>query len=95
MKKKDNKKNLLSYLAEKVIKTDIAGYRLNPESEDIYSKFKEEENIYPENISNSMESNVNNKANMNNEKDFAKGKKGSDLDVPDSETDDGQEKGWQ
>ena len=63
-----------------------------PDSEDIYGKFKEEENIDPEDISKTKELNGISKAGKNNEKDFAEDKSGGDLDVPGSELDDEQEK---
>ena len=69
---------------------DLPGYPLYPDDEDIYSKCKEEENIDPEDISQTKEANDNNDEG-NNEKDFVKDESGGDLDVPGSELDDPQE----
>lgn len=73
-------------------KTDFPGYPEYPDSEDIYSKLKEEKNIDPEDISKLKESSENSKAGKNNEEDFAEDESGSNLDVPGSELDDEQEK---
>jgi hypothetical protein len=79
MKTKGNKNNHLQ------------GYPLYPASEDVYSKYQEEKDINPEDISKTKDSNENNKAGKSNEKDFNDDMSGSDLDVPGSELDDKQE----
>lgn len=76
MKQKDNKKNL-------------PGYPENPASEDVYSKWKEETELNPEDIS--KKKTPNEKPGKMNEKDFADDMSGSDLDIPGSELDDKQE----
>jgi hypothetical protein len=72
-------------------KTDTPGYPVYPADEDIFNKFKEEENIDPENISKKKELKKKTKDGKNNEKDFEEDKSGSDLDVPGSELDDENE----
>jgi hypothetical protein len=92
MKKQCNQINLSVQQADKQGKIDLLGYPLYPADEDIFSKFKEEGNINPEDISKTKELNENDKAGKNNEKDFVEDQSGSDLDVPGSELDDEQEK---
>ncbi|HEY5122992.1 MAG TPA: hypothetical protein VIK14_04585 [Ignavibacteria bacterium] len=92
MEKKDDKTNLPAKQADNDGKTDLPGYPSYPDSEDIYIKDKEEENIDPEDISKTKESGQNSKAGKRNEKDIVDDKSGSDLDVPGSELDDAQEK---
>ena len=70
-------------------KNNLQGYPLYPASEDIYSKFQEEKDINPEDLSEIKESNY--KDGKSNEKDFNDDKSGSDLDIPGSELDDKQE----
>ncbi len=69
----------------------LLGYPFYPANEDIYSKYQEENNIDPEDISRVKELNVRNKVETSNEKDFPDDISGSDLDVPGSELDDNQE----
>lgn len=76
MKDKDTKKN-----------TD--GYPENPSSEGVYSKWKEETELDPEDIT--KKKTPNEKPGAKNEKDFSDDMSGSDLDVPGSELDDEQE----
>jgi hypothetical protein len=71
--------------------SDLPGYPLYPSSEDIFSKYKEEENLNPEDISKSKTLNEDGVAGKNNEKDFQEDLSGGDLDVPGSELDDEQE----
>lgn len=66
------------------------GYPHYPNSEDIYSQAKEEDNLNPENVS--KRKTPNEKEGERNEKNFEDDKSGSDLDVPGSELDDSQEK---
>ena len=72
-------------------KNDIKGYLPYPASEDIYSRYQEEENINPEDISSMKDPVENGKDGKNNEKDFIEDSSGSDLDVPGSELDDNSE----
>jgi hypothetical protein len=92
MKKKVDKTNLPAEQADKDGKADLPGYPSYPDSEDIYIKDKEEENIDPEDISQKKESGKKSKSGKRNEKDFDEDKSGSDLDVPGAELDDEQEK---
>ncbi len=92
MKKKGNKTKLSDEQANKDGKADLPGYPSYPDSEDIYSKDKEEKSVDPEDITKSKESSQESKLGKNNEKDFVEDESGSDLDVPGSELDDEQEK---
>jgi len=85
MKNKDDKKSL----SNSKEKTKLSGYPLYPAKEDVYSKWNEEQNVNPEDISQTKEANE--KAGTKNEKDFNDDMSGSDLDVPGSELDDQQE----
>ena len=92
MKKLDDSTNLFVPQAHKQGKIVLPGYPLYPAGEDIFRKYKEEENINPEDISKTKELNENEHSGKNNEKDFIEDQSGSDLDVPGSELDDEQEK---
>jgi hypothetical protein len=81
MKKSDKKSNPFKTVKNKEAETEFLGYPLYPASEDVYSKFKEEEDIDPENTS---------KLKQPVELDF-EGEAGGDLDIPGSELDDEQE----
>jgi hypothetical protein len=70
-------------------KENLSGYPAYPASEDIYSKYQEDKNINPEDLSKSKEPNDN--TGSNNEKDFNDNVSGSDLDIPGAEMDDNQE----
>jgi hypothetical protein len=83
----DNKYPLVRQEGDKK-KIILPGYPTYPASEDIYSQCKEEEEINPENIT---ETKVNEEQGVNNEKDFMDDSSGNDLDVPGSELDDSQE----
>ncbi len=63
-------------------KNDFPGYPLYPPSDDIYSRFKEEESLNPEDLSKKKEPNE--KPGTRNEKDFSEDISGDDLDVPGS-----------
>jgi hypothetical protein len=69
-------------------KDNLSGYPAYPASEDIYSKYQEEKNINPEDITKPKEQND---TGLNNEKDFNDDVSGSDLDIPGAEMDDNQE----
>lgn len=66
----------------------LPGYPTYPESEDIYSQAKEEEEINPEEITTNKE---NDETGENNRKDFEEDVTGDDLDIPGSELDDNEE----
>jgi len=67
---------------------NFPGYPVYPDSEDIYKKFQEEEDINPEDISKTKEQNSNN-AFRRKDNDNESGE--NDLDIPGSELDDLQE----
>ena len=85
MKEKEENTTLTSWQAD----NNLPGYPVYPAKDDIYSKYKEEKSINPEDITKTKESNVTD--GKNNEKDFDDDVSGSDLDVPGSELDDDQE----
>jgi len=89
MKEKEDNTNLADHQESSEDKNNLPGYPLYPASEDIYSKYREEKDIDPEDISKIKESN--DIVGTNNEKDFNDDVSGSDLDVPGSELDDEQE----
>jgi hypothetical protein len=89
MKEQGNDTNLLGRQAGNEEKINLQGYPFYPASEDIYSKFQEEKDINPEDLSKTKESNDND--GTNNEKDFIDDVSGRDLDIPASELDDDQE----
>src|ERR1035437_8157405 len=91
MKQKDNNANLSNTQEKNMEKKNLSGYPIYPAKEDIYSKWKEEKNINPEDISKNKDSNKNEKIGDRNEKDFNDDVSGSDLDIPGSELDDQQE----
>jgi hypothetical protein len=70
-------------------KNDLLGYPMYPASEDIYSKYQEEKDINPEDISKVKESNSN--LETNSKIEFNDNASGSDLDIPGAELDDNQE----
>ena len=67
------------------------GYPIYPAGEDIYNKYKEEEELDPDDPSSIKESTRIERAGTRNEKDFEDDQTGNDLDVPGSELDDVQE----
>jgi len=91
MMEKDENKKLPGRKSGTTGKNDMKGYLPYPASEDIYSKYQEEKNINPEDISRMKDPVENGKDGKNNEKDFIEDSSGSDLDVPGSELDDDQE----
>ncbi len=70
-------------------KQDFPGYPKYGKEEDIYSKFKEEEDIDPENIGQLKGENE--MPETMNEKSFNEDLVGDDLDIPGSEMDDADE----
>lgn len=91
MKTKGKIKNLDDRQTVDQKKKNLPGYPLYPDNEDIYSKYHEEKEINPEDITRIKESIKKHKAGTANEKDFNDDESGSDLDVPGSELDDEQE----
>ncbi len=90
MKQKDNNANLSAKQTENEEKTNLSGYPLYPTKEDVYSKWKEEKDLNPEDISKVKA--PNDKVDTNNEKDFTDDVSGGDLDIPGSEQDDDYKK---
>jgi len=89
MKAKDDKTNQPGRQKGHKEKNDLSGYPTYPANEDIYSKYHEEKNIDPEDISKTKDSNDN--LGTNNEIDSGDDVSGSDLDIPGAELDDNQE----
>ncbi len=69
---------------------DLPGYPSEPKTEDVYSNWKEESEINPEDLT--KQKTPNEKPGEANEKGFVGNVSGRDLDVPGSELDDKQEK---
>jgi hypothetical protein len=76
-------------LKSKMPKDNLSGYPAYPVSEDIYSKYQEEKDINPEDISTNKISES--YSGTNSEKDFSDDMSGNDLDIPGAELDDEQE----
>ena len=91
MKEKKGTVNLPKLPLPAEHRTNLPQIMSYPATEDIYNKSKEEENIDPENISKTKDSNKNDSIGKNNEKDFSSDISGNDLDVPGSELDDADE----
>ncbi len=68
------------------IKSDLPGYPLYPDNEDIYSRGRKEPFIDPENLKEIKK--LPEERGKRNEKDFKEDLSGSDLDIPGSELDD-------
>ncbi len=89
--KKKNAAEVLDKQLEKEEIINFPGYPLYPASDDIYSKFRKDLLIDPEDVSQMKESADKAKVHTRNEKDFDDDVSGDDLDVPGSELDDEQE----
>jgi hypothetical protein len=89
--KKNSKADLINEQVEKEEIGDFPGYPLYPASEDIYSKFKKDTLVDPEEAAEMQDSMNKAKVHTRNEKDFDDDKSGGDLDVPGSELDNQQE----
>jgi hypothetical protein len=89
MKANKGKNNLSGRQKGREEKDNLSGYPVYPASEDIYSKYEEERDINPEDLSKTKESN--DITGTNNEKDFNDDVSGGDLDIPGAEMDDNQE----
>ncbi|HTB32256.1 MAG TPA: hypothetical protein VK808_09540 [Bacteroidia bacterium] len=84
-KKTDNNKQI-----EEEGKNDFPGYPIYPAGQDVYSKFKEEKELDPEDISKRKSPNDMEAKNLN-EKNFKDDVSGGDLDIPGSELDEEEE----
>lgn len=89
MKKKEDKKPLDGRQKGSNKNNDLPGYPSYPANEDIFSKYQEEKDINPEDISTPKPSHTDNDS--ISELDLNTGLPGSDLDVPGSELDDEME----
>jgi len=88
MKKKGDK----IILPEKAGENEKFVIPVYPAGEDIYNKFREEQDINPEDISKKKSPNEEDDLKKGNEKDFEDDVSGEDLDIPGAELDDEQEK---
>jgi hypothetical protein len=91
MTQKEDKKKLPGQKHGSPEEVDLQGYPLYPSSEDIYSKFREEKEINPEDISKVKQPNETAKAGEIKTGKSIGNPSGDDLDVPGSELDDEQE----
>jgi hypothetical protein len=89
MKEKENNRNLPVQIKAHNSEDKFPGYPTYPANEDIFSKYQEEKEINPENISESKT--IVGKDNIERETTINKDAPGSDLDVPGSELDDALE----
>ena len=76
------------YPGGSVEKDDLQEYKLYPENEDIYKKYKEEEELDPEDISKVKKSNWDDEVVSDIDFELSEAVPGSDLDIPGSELDD-------
>lgn len=90
MKKHSDKKNLLEPKSKHHGISNIEGYPLYPDNEDIYNKSQKDETIDTDGISR-HELDENEKLGANNEKEFEQDKSGDELDIPGVELDNQQE----
>jgi len=88
MKKNENDK--IQQLLQDVTNenNEPEGYPVYPEKEDIYNKFRKEKSIDPEDIDKTKELVI---VRKENELDFSQDIIGSDLDIPEFESDDTEE----
>ena len=91
MKTEGTTKQLASPLTEDNEIASLPGYPIYPAAEDIYSKYKEEKDIDPADISLIKELNADDKAGSNRMKVVEVNISGIDMDVPGSELDDKME----
>jgi hypothetical protein len=85
---KKNSKTTTPYQGESAEKDDLQEYKLYPENEDIYKKYKEEEELDPEDISKVKKSSWDDEVVSDIDFDLNEAVPGSDLDIPGSELDD-------
>lgn len=94
--KKNSKADLIKEQIEKEVINSYPGYPLYPASDDIYSKFRKDEMIDPEEAAEMQDSMDKAKVHTRNEQDFEEDMPerhlvGDGLDVPGSELDNQQE----
>ena len=88
MKEKDKNSNLSARQSGNVVRNNLKGYPLYPESEDIYNKYQEDRKINPGEISKTEESADADEVLEIDENDSNNGESDNDLDVPGAELDD-------
>jgi hypothetical protein len=88
MKKQNDKLNQSDNQTDNHEENNLPGYPIYPDSEDIYRKFQEEEEINPEDTSKTKDPNSTNAIRKN---DLNDEQSDTDLDIPGSELDDQQE----
>lgn len=88
MKKQNDKLNQSDNQTDSKQEDSLPGYPVYPDSEDIYTNFREEEEINPEDTSKTKEPNSTNTLRRN---DLDGEQSEKDLDIPGSELDDHQE----
>ena len=88
---KKGSKSTSSYQVGNIEKYDLQEYTLYPESEDIYNKYKEEEELDPEDISKIKKTSLDDNDASDIDMELNEDVPGSDLDIPGSELDDEQE----
>ncbi len=88
MKKQDDKLNLSDNQTDNKEENILPGYPVYPDSEDIYKKLQEEEEINPEDTSKTKVPNNTNEIRKN---ELDEEQSEDDLDIPGSELDDQQE----
>jgi hypothetical protein len=91
MKEKDENGNLSARQENRKENRNLEGYPLYSTGEDFYSKFEEDKDIDPENISIAEESPENEEISPDTTIDSKKEKAQDNLDVPGAELDDAQE----
>jgi len=79
------------YKVGNIEKYDLQEYVSYPPGEDIYNKFREEEELDPEDTSKIKQKRQDETAESDLEIDFENDEPGNDLDIPGSELDDDQE----
>jgi hypothetical protein len=88
---KKSRNNPPPYQIGNVENYDLQEYKLYPENEDIYRRYKEEKELDPEDISKVKKSNPDDEVLSDIDMEFNEVLVGSDLDTPGSELDNEQE----
>jgi len=91
MKEKHDNKQLSEKQADGKMINDLPGYPSYPEGDDIFSRYQEEQDLNPEDISENKALNTENRSGSRTNLHENDGLSGNDLDVPGSELDDDQE----
>ena len=91
MKAKHDDKPVAAEYAEDQTINNLPGYPSYPEGEDIFNKYREEQDLNPEDISKIKIPNSENRSTTRNSLNESEDVSGNDLDVPGSELDDEQE----